>query len=174
MSYISAFDPSEDKKRNLASKIYDISESVTKFFWDDAPRLGIQQREGQQDMAFDVLDAIKSGSHVVIEAGVGIGKSFAYLVPILLYNAKTFSPVVIATSTIALQEQLLSDMELLKKAIYQAYDRCEAMRLRFAQDKQGTWYQYVADKEERDIEYVDFYYFGLTFQLLCKTILLLY
>lgn len=48
------------------------------------------------------------------------------------------------------------DMELLKKAIYQAYDRCEAMRLRFAQDKQGTWYQYVADKEERDIEYVDF------------------
>ena len=29
------------------------------------------------------------------------------------------------------------DMELLKKAIYQAYDRCEAMRLRFAQDKQG-------------------------------------
>ena len=115
MSYISAFDPSADKKRNLASKIYDISESVTKFFWDDAPRLGIQQREGQQDMAFDVLDAIKSGSHVVIEAGVGIGKSFAYLVPILLYNAKTFSPVVIATSTIALQEQLLSDVERLKK-----------------------------------------------------------
>ena len=61
MSYISAFDPSEDKKRNLASKIYDISESVIKFFWDDAPRLGIQQREGPQDMAFDVLDAIKSG-----------------------------------------------------------------------------------------------------------------
>ena len=115
MSYISAFDPSADKKRNLASKIYDISESVTKFFWDDAPRLGIQQREGLQDMAFDVLDAIKSGSHVVIEAGVGIGKSFAYLVPILLYNAKTFSPVVIATSTIALQEQLLSDVERLKK-----------------------------------------------------------
>ena len=34
--------------------------------------------------------------------------------PILLYNSKTFHPVVIATSTIALQEQLLSDMELLK------------------------------------------------------------
>ena len=46
---------------------------------------------------------------------VGIGKSFAYLMPILLYNSKTFHPVVIATSTIALQEQLLSDMELLKK-----------------------------------------------------------
>ena len=61
MSYISAFDPSVDKKRNLASKILYISESVIKFFWDDAPRLGIQQREGPQDMAFDVPDAIKSG-----------------------------------------------------------------------------------------------------------------
>ena len=61
LSYISAFDPSEDKKRNLASKILYISESVIKFFWDDAPRLGIQQREGPQDMAFDVPDAIKSG-----------------------------------------------------------------------------------------------------------------
>ena len=35
--------------------------------------------------------------------------------PILLYNSKTFHPVVIATSTIALQEQLLSDVERLKK-----------------------------------------------------------
>ncbi len=44
----------------------------------------------------------------------------------------------------------------LKKAIYKAYERCEAMRLRLAQDKDGTWYQYVVDKEERDIEFVDF------------------
>ena len=35
--------------------------------------------------------------------------------PILLYNSKTFHPVRIATSTIALQEQLLSDVERLKK-----------------------------------------------------------
>ena len=70
MSYISAFNSIRRQKR-ISSKIYDISESVTKFFWDDAPRLGIQQREGQQDMAFDVLDAIKSGSHVVIELALG-------------------------------------------------------------------------------------------------------
>ncbi|MBD5555462.1 MAG: peptide synthetase [Roseburia sp.] len=46
--------------------------------------------------------------------------------------------------------------DVLKSSIYKAYERCEAMRLRFAQDKDGTWYQYVVDKEERDIEFVDF------------------
>lgn len=48
------------------------------------------------------------------------------------------------------------DFKELKKAIYKAYERCESMRLRFAQDKEGNWYQYVVDKEERDIEYADF------------------
>lgn len=44
----------------------------------------------------------------------------------------------------------------LRKAIYKAYERCEAMRIRLAQDKEGTWYQYIVDREERDIEFVDF------------------
>lgn len=48
------------------------------------------------------------------------------------------------------------DWAELKRAIYKAYERCDSMRLRFAQDKEGNWYQYVIDKEERDIEYVDF------------------
>lgn len=48
------------------------------------------------------------------------------------------------------------DWEVLKESIYKAYERCESMRLRMAQDENGTWYQYVVDKEERDIEFVDF------------------
>ena len=48
------------------------------------------------------------------------------------------------------------DFELLKECIYKAYERCDSMRLRFAHDKEGTYYQYVVDKEERDIEFVDF------------------
>lgn len=48
------------------------------------------------------------------------------------------------------------DWEVLRKSIYQAYDRCESMRLRFAVDKEGNWYQYVVAKEEREIEFVDF------------------
>lgn len=48
------------------------------------------------------------------------------------------------------------DLEVLKQSIYKAYDRCDSMRLRFAADKEGNLYQYIVDKEERDIEYVDF------------------
>ena len=49
------------------------------------------------------------------------------------------------------------DIEELKRAVYKAYERCESMRVRFAYDKkEEQWYQYVVDREERDIEYVDF------------------
>ena len=44
------------------------------------------------------------------------------------------------------------DIEMLKKAIYKAYERCDSMRLRFAYDKkEKQWYQYVIEKEEREI-----------------------
>ncbi|MCF2642380.1 peptide synthetase [Roseburia hominis] len=49
------------------------------------------------------------------------------------------------------------DIEELRRAIYKAYERCECMRLRLCYDKEEKkWYQYVAEKEEREIEYVDF------------------
>lgn len=48
------------------------------------------------------------------------------------------------------------DWEVLKQAIYKAYERCDSMRLRFAKDKDDNYYQYVVDKEEREIEMVDF------------------
>ncbi|MGN0350838.1 MAG: condensation domain-containing protein [Roseburia sp.] len=49
------------------------------------------------------------------------------------------------------------DIDVLRQSIYKAYERCEGMRLRFAYDKkEEQWYQYVVDKEEREIEYVDF------------------
>ena len=48
------------------------------------------------------------------------------------------------------------DIDVLKEAIYKAYERCESMRIRFAKDKEGNWYQYIVEKEEREIEYVDF------------------
>ena len=63
-------------------------------------------REGQQDMSFEIVDALINDQHFAIEAGVGIGKSFGYLVPVLLYSKRMNKPVIIATSTIALQEQL--------------------------------------------------------------------
>lgn len=48
------------------------------------------------------------------------------------------------------------NFDILKESIYEAYSRCESMRLRFVTDSEGNVFQYVADKEERDIEFFDF------------------
>jgi len=49
------------------------------------------------------------------------------------------------------------DIDELRRAIYKAYERCESARTRFAYDKkEEQWYQYVVEKEEREIECVDF------------------
>lgn len=118
MDYYFGFNTPAERKKRRQAQLYDISSTVSQFFWEDAPnKYGFEEREGQQDMAFEILDAIKDDRHIAVEAGVGIGKSFAYLVPLLLYNQKSRNPIVIATSTIALQEQLLGDVERLKELL---------------------------------------------------------
>lgn len=57
-------------------------------------------------------------------------------------------------TSLTIQQSL--DFGALKEAIYRAYDRCDSMRLRFTADEEGNVYQYVADREERDIEFFDF------------------
>lgn len=49
---------------------------------------GFQPRQAQLDMAEAVTDAIKQDSQLVVEAGTGTGKTFAYLVPALLSGKK--------------------------------------------------------------------------------------
>jgi ATP-dependent DNA helicase DinG len=63
---------------------------------------GGEDRPGQREMAEAVAAAIASGRHLVVQAGTGTGKSLAYLVPAALSRR----PVVIATATKALQDQL--------------------------------------------------------------------
>ena len=99
-----------DPTRRMFGKI---EGEVWDFFANTAMDSGYNFREGQYDMAEGVLKAIQHRTHLAVEAGVGIGKSFGYLVPLLLYHLKTGYPVVIATSTIALQEQLADDMNSL-------------------------------------------------------------
>lgn len=98
----------------LSSKYFRrIGEDVYNFFFDN-PEFSnktLEFREGQSEMACEIVDAIKEQKNLVVEAGVGIGKSFAYLVPLIYYNHYFKKPVVIATSTIALQEQLQDDIQ---------------------------------------------------------------
>ena len=80
---------------------------------------GFRPRPEQQDMAAAVEEALAEGRHLFAEAGTGVGKSFAYLVPVLQRLAGgDGGPIVVATRTIALQEQLVrKDIPLLRKAL---------------------------------------------------------
>ena len=78
------FNTSEERKKRRKAELYSMSEQVSTFFWDEAPQHGLEMREGQQDMSFEIVDALINDQHFAIEAGVGIGKSFGYLVPVLL------------------------------------------------------------------------------------------
>ncbi|MEG1255407.1 ATP-dependent DNA helicase [Clostridium sp.] len=111
---------SEDKKKNPVREFtkYDELETlVWDFFKGKIPRLGFEQREGQEDMALDICNSIGDRQHTIVEAGVGIGKSYAYIVPLLYYNKLFNKPVIIATSTIALQEQLIQDVRRISSYI---------------------------------------------------------
>ena len=79
-----------------------ILEGVTSFFESLSKDYGFEERLGQKLLSFDITKAIITNKCLIGEAGVGIGKSFAYIVPLLFYNQQTEKPVVIATSTIAL------------------------------------------------------------------------
>ena len=77
-----------------------------------------EDRQGQRDMAAYVADAYNDGTVAVLEAGTGIGKSFAYLVPALRWAAANGERTVVSTNTINLQEQLVGkDLPLLARAL---------------------------------------------------------
>ncbi|MFW6132759.1 MAG: ATP-dependent DNA helicase [Planctomycetota bacterium] len=79
---------------------------------------GYEQRDEQIAMAAAVASAFADAEHLIVEAGTGVGKSFAYLVPAVLAAAERNCRVVVSTYTIALQEQLITkDLPFLHEAL---------------------------------------------------------
>ncbi|HEX3466242.1 MAG TPA: helicase C-terminal domain-containing protein [Candidatus Elarobacter sp.] len=75
---------------------------------------GFEAREGQLRMARLIQRGFLENVHTIVEAGTGVGKSLAYLVPALRAGAR----VVVSTGTIALQEQLVrKDIPLVTQAL---------------------------------------------------------
>ena len=84
----------------------DLSQAVERIFTPDGPLAQVDShfrvREGQTQMALAVAQTVAHGGALVVEAGTGVGKTFAYLVPALLSGER----VVISTATKTLQDQL--------------------------------------------------------------------
>src|SRR6185437_4829186 len=85
-----------------------------------ARRLGerYEVRPQQVQMAATVEAALREKHHLMVEAGTGVGKSFAYLLPAIDFAVRNKKRVVISTHTIALQEQLIEKDIPLLQAIY--------------------------------------------------------
>lgn len=79
---------------------------------------GHEWRPQQLEMAEAVERALGNEKHLIAEAGTGVGKSFAYLVPAILHALRKDKPVLVATNTIVLQEQLTGkDIPALQKIL---------------------------------------------------------
>jgi DNA polymerase-3 subunit epsilon/ATP-dependent DNA helicase DinG len=82
---------------------------------------GYEERAEQLEMAEAVREAMSEGGHYLVEAGTGVGKSLAYLVPAALHALANGTRVVVSTNTINLQEQLLTkDIPAMRRMLVEA------------------------------------------------------
>jgi ATP-dependent DNA helicase DinG len=82
-----------------------------------------ESRPQQQEMAVAVARALEDEHHLVVEAGTGVGKSLAYLVPAVLFALGQEKKAIISTHTINLQEQLLyKDIPILQKVLPETFE----------------------------------------------------
>ena len=99
----------------------DFVERVRAIFAPDgllARARNFEYRPQQQEMAAAVARTLEEERHLVVEAGTGVGKSLAYLVPATLFALEKKKKAIISTHTINLQEQLLSkDIPIVKKIL---------------------------------------------------------
>jgi len=96
-------------------------ERVHAFFSANGPlskAKNFELRPQQQEMAARVAQSLEEERHLVVEAGTGVGKSLAYLVPAILFAIEQHKKAIVSTHTINLQEQLLDkDIPVLKKVL---------------------------------------------------------
>ncbi|MEJ2695044.1 MAG: ATP-dependent DNA helicase [Candidatus Sulfobium sp.] len=79
---------------------------------------GYEERPQQFEMAGEVFSCLRDKENLLVEAGTGVGKSFAYLIPAVLSGEKT----TVSTASIALQEQLVrKDLAFLQKALPRSF-----------------------------------------------------
>lgn len=81
--------------------------------WND-----FEPRKGQIQLSQKIEDSLFNGTHLIAEAGTGVGKSLAYLIPSALASIEAEEPVVISTETKSLQQQLLlKDIPMVSKIL---------------------------------------------------------
>ncbi len=100
--------------------------------------LGGSPREGQEQMAREVARSIDAGTHLLVQAGTGTGKSLGYLVPAVRHAVLADEHVVVSTATLALQRQVMTrDLPLVAAAVAPRLPRAPEIALL------KGWHNYV-------------------------------
>lgn len=126
-------------------------EAITEFFSPTGPLARLfgsayEMRPAQVEMASRVARQFRQGGQLLVEAGTGTGKSLAYLLPAAIRAREEGRPVIVATYTIHLQEQLIHhDLPIVQQALAQwpraSYLRWEQQPVRFTLAK--GWSNYL-------------------------------
>lgn len=113
----------------------DIVEATVDFFGSASPLMAAgevggrpyEPRPQQAEMALRTAEALRDNHNLCVEAPTGVGKSFAYLVPLIHYAKQATKPVIISTETINLQEQLFhKDLPMLREIMGIEFTACLA------------------------------------------------
>ncbi|KWX78032.1 ATP-dependent DNA helicase DinG [Paenibacillus jilunlii] len=100
--------------QNITFKEY--MEEVTVRLKETLPQY--ESREAQEIMIHEVMTALESDKHLLIEAGTGTGKSLGYLLPAIYHSVRSGQKVMVSTHTINLQDQLRErDIPLLTNVV---------------------------------------------------------
>ncbi|MFM8641783.1 MAG: DEAD/DEAH box helicase, partial [Phycisphaerales bacterium] len=119
---------------------------------------GFEVRPQQLAMAAAVERAFDERQRLFVEAGTGVGKSFAYLIPAIRRVVERGERVVIATNTISLQEQLIEkDIPLLNAVIPEEFSAVlvkgrgnylSLRRLKVASEREARLFSWEDDRNE--------------------------
>lgn len=101
----------ETKKAVIREKQIKAGELLNHIFYNILPEYGLALRENQVSLSYLMLEAMEEKKLALCEAEVGTGKTYAYLIAAMVYRLlyADRQPVVISTSTIALQEALTGE-----------------------------------------------------------------
>lgn len=101
-----------------------VMELATAVFGNDGilcDKLKLEHRPQQEKMALAMAEAISENQSLLFEAGTGVGKSLAYLIPGIIQSVEEKRKLIISTHTIALQNQILNkDLELCRRIFQSA------------------------------------------------------
>ena len=112
-------DSSKQQARPAAGDLGALVDSIFRQGGHLQNSLGLTHRPEQAAMARAVAESLERDRPLLFEAGTGVGKSLAYLIPGLIHAVDSARPFVVSSHTISLQEQIRNKDLVLCRSLFQ-------------------------------------------------------